>query len=129
MTGVQTCALPISQETTLSGGYTRKLARRAKDAGYYIRLYYIGLDTAQESLLRIENRVRKGGHDIPRRDVENRFKRRFEDIAKILPYCDEARFFDNDNGFVLVAEYRNGEVLPVGEHRPAWLTELIDAIK
>ena len=102
---------------------------RAKDAGYYIRLYYIGLDTAQESLLRIENRVRKGGHDIPRRDVENRFKRRFEDIAKILPYCDEARFFDNDNGFVLVAEYRNGEVLPVGEHRPAWLTELIDAIK
>ena len=124
-----TDGVSFTQETTLSGGYTRKLARRAKDAGYYIRLYYIGLDTAQESLLRIENRVRKGGHDIPRRDVENRFKRRFEDIAKILPYCDEARFFDNDNGFVLVAEYRNGEVLPVGEHRPAWLTELIDAIK
>ena len=107
-----TDGVSFTQETTLSGGYTRKLARRAKDAGYYIRLYYIGLDTAQESLLRIENRVRKGGHDIPRRDVENRFKRRFEDIAKILPYCDEARFFDNDNGFVLVAEYRNGEVLP-----------------
>ena len=124
-----TDGVSFTQETTLSGGYTRKLARRAKDAGYYIRLYYIGLDTAQESLLRIENRVRKGGHDIPRRDVENRFKRRFEDIAKILPYCDEARFFDNDNGFVLVAEYRNGEVLPVGEHRPAWLTELIDEIK
>ena len=124
-----TDGVSFTQETTLSGGYTRKLARRAKDAGYYIRLYYIGLDTAQESLLRIENRVRKGGHDIPRRDVENRFKRRFEDIAKILPYCDEARFFDNDNGFVLVAEYRNGEVLPVGEHRPAWLTELLDAIR
>ncbi len=121
--------ISFTQETTLSGGYTRKLARRAKDAGYYIRLYYIGLDTVQESLQRIENRVRKGGHDIPRRDVETRFKRRFDDVAKILPYCDEARFFDNDNGFVLVAEYRNGELLPVGERRPAWLVELLDKLK
>ena len=40
----------FTQETTLSGGYTRKLARRAREQGYYIRLYYIGLDTLQESL-------------------------------------------------------------------------------
>lgn len=66
----------FTQETTLSGGYARKLARRAKEAGYYIRLYYVGLDSLQESLQRIENRVRKGGHDIPRRDVEARFARR-----------------------------------------------------
>lgn len=118
----------FTQETTLSGGYTRKLARRAKEAGYYIRLYYIGLDTAQECLQRIENRVRKGGHDISRRDVENRFDRRFSDVAKILPYCDEAKFFDNYNGFVLVAEYRNGEVLPIGGTHPRWLEELIQAM-
>ena len=119
----------FTQETTLSGGYARKLAARAKEAGYYIRLYYIGLDTLQECIQRIENRVRKGGHDIPRHDVESRFHRRFDDVVKILPYCDEARFFDNDNGFVLVAEYRNGELLAVGDHRPAWLVELLDKVK
>ena len=48
---------------------------------------------------------------------------------KILPYCDEARFFDNDNGFVLVAEYRNGEILPIGSKRPAWLVELMQAME
>lgn len=115
----------FTQETTLSGGYTRKLARRAKEAGYYIRLYYIGLDTVQESLQRIQNRVRKGGHDIPQKDVESRFARRFADVAKVLPYCDEARFFDNDNGFVLVAEYRNGEILPIGSRRSEWLVQLM----
>lgn len=115
----------FTQETTLSGGYTRKLARRAREQGYYIRLYYIGLDTVQESLQRIQNRVRKGGHDIPRRDVESRFAHRFADVAKVLPYCDEARFFDNDNGFELVAEYRNGEILPIGSRRPQWLVELM----
>ena len=50
------------------------------------------------------------------------------DVVKLLPYCDEAKFFDNDNGFVLVAEYRNGELLPVGDKRPAWLLELIATI-
>ena len=121
--------ISFTQETTLSGGYARKLARRAKEAGYYIRLYYVGLDSLQESLLRIENRVRKGGHNIPLQDVASRFARRFADVGKILPYCDEARFYDNNNGFALVAEYRNGELLPIGANRPAWLVELMQEME
>ena len=88
----------LTQETTLSGGYPKRLAKRAKETGYYIRLYYVGLDTLSESLHRIQNRVAKGGHDIPYHDVERRFSRRFADVVKLLPYCDEAKFFDNDNG-------------------------------
>ena len=115
----------LTQETTLSGGYPKRLAKRAKETGYYIRLYYVGLDTLSESLHRIQNRVAKGGHDIPYHDVERRFSRRFADVVKLLPYCDEAKFFDNDNGFVLVAEYRNGEILPIGSRRPEWLVQLM----
>ena len=33
----------LTQETTLSGGYPKRLAKRAKEAGYYIRLYYVCL--------------------------------------------------------------------------------------
>lgn len=114
----------FTQETTLSGGYPKRLCRWAKEAGYYIRLYYIGLDTLEESLSRIENRVAHGGHNIPEKDVRGRFEHRFQDVGKILPYCDEAKFFDNDNGFILVAEYRNGQLYPVGKHAPRWLQEL-----
>ena len=116
----------FTQETTLSGGYPKRLCKRAKEAGYYIRLYYVGLDTAEESIRRIQNRVERGGHDIPTKDVKARFSHRFEDVLKILPYCDEAKFFDNDNGFVLVAEYRNGQILPVGTYRPMWLSHLME---
>ncbi len=115
----------FTQETTLSGGYPKRLCRRAKEAGYFIRLYYVGLDTVEGSLRRIRNRVERGGHDIPAKDVQDRFSHRFADVAKILPYCDEAKFFDNDNGFALVAEYRNGQLLPVGTAQPAWLRELM----
>jgi len=88
------------RKRTLSGYRTEKTIQRAKERGYTIRLYYVGLDTAQESIKRIENRVAKGGHDIPAQDVQRRFQSRFQDLIKILPYCDEAVFFDNENAFV-----------------------------
>lgn len=114
----------FTQETTLSGRKTELTAVRAKEKGYYIRLYYVGLDTAEECLKRIANRVQHGGHDIPESDVNRRFAGRWEAVRKILPYCDEAHFFDNDNGFVEVAEYKNGELLLKGSLQPTWIQEL-----
>lgn len=114
----------FTQETTLSGRKTEATARQVVEKGYKVRLYYIGLDSAAESVSRIANRVRRGGHDIPTQDVERRFAGRWEAVAKVLPYCDEAEFYDNDNGFRLVAEYRNGELRTVGSFVPGWLKEL-----
>lgn len=114
----------FAQETTLSGFKTEQTAKQAREEGYCVRLYYIALDTAQESLERIQNRVKRGGHDIPQDDVVRRFGGRWEALKKILPYCDEAEFYDNDNGFVKVAQYRNGELLTVGDYVPKWLVDL-----
>lgn len=111
----------FTQETTLSGRKTLQTITRAKELDYFICLYYVGVSTAEESVLRIKNRVRKGGHDIPERDVVRRFEKRFEDLAKILPYCDEVHFYDNENGFAEVGEYRNGSVILSGEYVPDWI--------
>lgn len=116
--------IDFTEESTLSGSFSRKMARTARDAGYTVRLYYVGLDTAEESVRRIANRVARGGHDIPAQDVYRRFARRFRDLAKLLPLCNEATFYDNDNGFRAVAFYRNGELLSATDAPPAWLLEL-----
>lgn len=115
----------FTQETTLSGVRTLKTVQTAREKGYRINLYYVAVSSADESLRRIENRVRKGGHDIPAEDVKRRYQSRFSDLLKVLPYCDTAQFYDNENGFQFVAEYRNGELLPVGDYRPEWLAELL----
>lgn len=119
----------FTQETTLSGHRPKAAAKRAKEAGYYIRLYYVGLDTAEESKRRIANRVARGGHDIGEADVERRFAGRWEALRAVLPFCDEAAFYDNDNGFVEVAAYRNGELILEGERRPRWIAELAEYLK
>lgn len=124
---IQSCidkGISFTQETTLSGRRTEATARRLSEKGYQIRLYYIGLNSAAESLTRIANRVQRGGHDIPTQDVQRRFAGRWEAVAKVLPYCTSAEFYDNGNGFALVAEYRNGELRNVGSFVPAWLREL-----
>lgn len=115
-------------ETPLSGEHPKSLCRKTKAAGYHIRLYYVGLNTPG-GIRRIQNRAARGGRSTPEKVVEAGFSHRFEDILKVLPYCDEAKFFDNDNGFVLVAVYRNGQILPVGEARPVWLTQLLQAAR
>ena len=118
----------FTQETTLSGRKTEQTIKRARDLGYYIRLYYIGLNSEDECMQRIKNRVSKGGHDIPKADVSRRFRGRFHSLVKVLPYCDEVTLFDNDNGFVEVAEYVNGELIPKGDYRPRWLQELLQIV-
>ena len=119
----------LTQETTLSGGKTARTITEARENGYFVRLYYVAVSSAEESLSRIANRVRKGGHDIPEDTVRRRFAKRFDDLARILPLVDEAVFFDNENGFVRVADYRNGQLTTTGEYLPGWLDKLKERLK
>lgn len=113
----------FTQETTLSGIRTIKTIQKAIAKDYFIRLYYVGISSSQESIERIANRVRKGGHDIPKEAVKRRYEKRFEDLTRVLPYCNEVKLFDNENGFVEVGEYKNGR-LAVTDNTPDWIKGL-----
>ena len=114
----------FTQETTLAGHRPTQIAQKAKALGYHIRLCYVGLNSLEDSLIRIQNRLKRGGHGIPEEDVTRRYDNRFPDLFKVLVYCDEATFFDNDNGFREVGNYKNGEIHRTGDYDPAWFSEL-----
>lgn len=114
----------FTQETTLSGSRTVKTIKKAIERNYYIRLYYIGVSTAEESIKRIKNRVEKGGHNIADEDVKRRYNNRFDDLLRVLPYCNMVHFFDNENGFIEKAIYKNGKLIMHNDVFPAWLIEL-----
>ncbi|MGN1133612.1 MAG: hypothetical protein ACI4RN_04055 [Oscillospiraceae bacterium] len=114
----------FTQETTLSGVRTINTIQKARELDYFIRLYYVGVNSCEESIARIKNRVKKGGHNIPEEDVKRRYKKRYEDLMLVLPYCNEVHFFDNENGFVEKGEYKNGELVLKSGRLPKWLDEL-----
>ena len=118
----------FTQETTFSGGKVEETIKQAKASGYHIRLFYIGLNSCEESLLRIQNRIQKGGHGIGEAVVRRQYNERWETIFRILSYCDEAEFYDNENGFAKVADYRKGKLHKSGDLKPLWFKELQDCL-
>ncbi len=116
--------LSFTQETTLSGHRTERTIRQARKQGYMVTMYYVGLNSKEESLIRIANRVRKGGHNIPKDDVIRRFNKRTDSLKEILPLCDKVIFYDNENGFVKVAEITNNKFSYTNRYRPQWLDQI-----
>lgn len=116
--------ISFTQETTLSSHQVGKMVRKVKEHGYEVHLFYVGISSAEECLKRIANRVAKGGHDIREEDVRRRFARRFDVLIDILPYCNEAKFYDNENGFEMIAEYQNGDFMRISGEMPGWFWEM-----
>lgn len=65
----------IVVETTLSGTYINKVAKRAKANGYKIKLIYIFIESPAACIERVKVRIAKGGHEVPEEDVKRRFYR------------------------------------------------------
>lgn len=111
------------QETTLSGRLTERTLRKVKSHGYRICMVYIGLDTAEDHIARVADRVRKGGHYIPDEVIRRRFSERYAALERVLPLCDYAEFYDNMNDFELAAVYSYKTIRRTAEKYPEWLSE------
>lgn len=67
----------------------------ARSAGYRIVLHYVCVDSPDQSLDRIRNRVALGGHDVPEPDVRRRFRRSLENLPGAMTRADEVVLYDN----------------------------------
>ena len=82
-------------ETTLSGTGVLRHMEAARTAGYRIELHYVSLESPDQALYRIRNRVALGGHDVPEPDVRRRFARSLANLPAAIARSDEARLYDN----------------------------------
>jgi predicted ABC-type ATPase len=62
-------------ESTLAGKYLLRLIRRFKDRGFFVKIIYIFLENPEVCIERIKERVLKGGHNVPDKDVLRRYYR------------------------------------------------------
>jgi predicted ABC-type ATPase len=60
-------------ETTLSGRAYLRLIDQWQAAGYRVKLLFLKLESAEEAIARVAQRVRQGGHDIPEEVIRRRF--------------------------------------------------------
>ena len=112
-------------ETTLSGHGTLRLMDKARATGYKIELHYVSVDSVEQALDRISNRVALGGHNVPEEDVRRWFGRSRANLPVAITRSDESRLYDNtrlDDPHREVAVLA-GDAWRFVENPPSWVTD------
>lgn len=110
----------FNQETTLCGHSIFRNIKRAKQQGYVVEMFYVGLDSAEIAKERIAKRVECGGHGIPDEDVERRYVESLKNLRKAIEMCDLVSINDNTETMRRFAIYRNGQLCLLSRNVPEW---------
>ena len=70
---LMTAGVSFSIETSLATKSYVNLVRRAHKQGYNVKLLFFWLESPEMAKLRVEERVAKGGHNIPEDVIERRY--------------------------------------------------------
>lgn len=82
-------------ETVLSTDRNLKLLKRAKEAGFFIRCYYVLTADPQINVARVASRVSAGGHDVPPEKIVSRYDKALDLVRELVPVCDVCHIYDN----------------------------------
>ncbi len=82
-------------ETVMSAEDKIDFIIRAKQAGYFIRIFFISTEHPSINAARIANRVMKGGHDVPIPKIISRYYKSIENCKTIISIVDRLYVYDN----------------------------------
>jgi predicted ABC-type ATPase len=87
----------FSFETVMSHPSKLDVLVRARQAGLFILVYFVGIDDPQINVERVALRVAQGGHDVPVERIKPRWVRSMNQAAPAILLADQAYVFDNSD--------------------------------
>ena len=82
-------------ETVLSAKDKINYIERAKEAGFFVRLFFVCTKSPAINASRIAQRVMKGGHDVPITKVISRYQKSILNCKYIATKVDRTYLYDN----------------------------------
>ena len=82
-------------ETVLSTTSKVDFIKRAKEAGFFIRLFFVSTESPLINASRVAARVMEGGHDVPIMKIISRYAKSISNCAAVSPFCDRTYIYDN----------------------------------
>lgn len=116
-------------ETVMSHPSKLNDIKEAKVLGYTTYLYFVCIDDPEVNISRVENRVKKGGHDVDKETIKNRYSRTLTYLFPAIEICDKAYLFDNSGEkLTLIAEIYDAKTLKLyvnEDEFPNWFKEYV----
>jgi predicted ABC-type ATPase len=114
-------------ETTLSGRL-RRLATAAEGQKYRIHIFFLWVGSADLALSRVQERVSRGGHDVPEAVVRRRFDRSMRNfLGRYRQLADSWMLIDNSSRKpVVIASMEDQDIRIMNEKVYRTLTKRYD---
>ncbi len=81
-------------ETVFSATEKLEFLHKAKDAGFFIRLFYVCTSDPTINVVRITQRYLDGGHEVPISKIISRYYKSLLNAAKAISFVDRAYIYD-----------------------------------
>lgn len=82
-------------ETVFSADDKLDFIRRAKQAGFFIRLFFVCTESPMINAARIAGRVMKGGHDVPIAKIISRYQKSIINCKVATSIANRVYIYDN----------------------------------
>ena len=117
-------------ETVLSAKDKIDYIERAKEAGFFVRLFFVCTKSPAINASRIAQRVMKGGHDVPITKVISRYQKSILNCKYITTKVDRTYLYDNsvdDAEQQLLIRLSDGIIVKrYVEQLPEWARQIIE---
>lgn len=96
-------------ETTLATRSYVQLVKRAQSADYKVHLLFFCLESPEQAIQRVAQRVKEGGHNVPADVIRRRFQLGISNLVNLfIPICDSVHVWKNTLKAQLIAEKKEG---------------------
>lgn len=118
----------FNKETTLTGKTILKNIDKAKEQGYELQLFYVGLNSSDIAKERVKNRVEKGGHNIENNVIEKRYYESLKNLKKIISKFDKVYLYDNSIKYKNIFLFSDNTIL-FKDKNITWSREAIEIME
>lgn len=121
----------IAFETVLSADDKIDFLARAREAGYFIRVFFVSTSDPRINAARVAGRVMSGGHTVPIEKILSRYERSMANLTAAIAMADRVYIYDNSVDGVeatLCARTENGQLRKLYVDLPAWVNASVSAL-
>ena len=124
--------ISMAFETVFSTQEKLEFLKRAKDAGFFIRFFFVCTNDPSINAQRVAQRVMEGGHDVPIPKIINRYYRSITNSLQAMAWADRAYFYDNtetNTDPLLLFRVNDGKIEKTYSDIPPWARNIHDSLE
>ncbi len=122
----------LAFESVFSGPDKVDFLRRARQRGYFIRVFFVATTDPTINAARVARRVMQGGHDVPISKIISRYFRSIANIALVAREVDRLYLYDNsaeDREATLVLRAAEGKIVRMYQDPPLWMSPVVASLE